>query len=413
MYDLVIIGSGPAGIAAARQANHYRLKTAIIDYTSGNFGGTCLNKGCIPAKYYLEQSKYKSDLKLIHQGKQDLIAQIKSSAISYLQRKGIDFLWGRAKFIDSNHLAVNSEEIEAKNIIVATGSIPQSIYSLDNQPAVFADDIFSHEELPDNILIVGAGYIGLETACFLHNLGKKVLVIEKEERILPSLDQYLSRRLQTILEKKGVAIRLSQDFIQYDRKQFDMIIYALGRRPNLADLDHKAAGLRQDDQGWLTVDERLHTSAENIFACGDITGQKLLAYVADKQGSIAVENIVGNDCLGDYYGLPECVFTQPQAAFVGILEEEAKKKNIAYKIIKSNFLRFSSAFLYSDTDGFIQVLFDKDDTIIGASVISQLAAELIGLFSFAIRQKTTISQLKKMLFIHPTLSEIISGLFDS
>ena len=409
MHKLAIIGAGPAGIEAAKEAILCGLKVVLIDSDFNSFGGTCLNKGCIPAKYYLNRSKYKTNLKDIYKEKEKMVDRIKVSVLDYLKRNGADIIWGRAEFVSSNTLKVSGSIVSAKNIVVAVGSSPKEIIPVDGKHVIFAESLFSFSELPDNFLIIGAGCVGLEMACLLKNLGKKVLVVEKEKRILPGFDKYLSVRLERILKKRGITIKVSQDISEYNLDDYNMVILSAGRKPNIEGLNCAKIGLFQVTAGWINIDRYLLTNIPGIYACGDITGRKLLAYVAERQGRLAVENILGHIRGEDYLGLAECVFTQPQAAFVGILEEEAKQKNIDYRILKTNFLKFSSADVYSDTDGFIEILVDSRGKIIGAGIISCCASELISIFSLAMRQGITLDQLKNATFIHPTLSEIITG----
>jgi len=261
--------------------------------------------------------------------------------------------------------------------------------------------------LPDNILIVGAGYVGIEIACLLRNFGKKVTVIEIARQILPGFDSQLARRLETILKRQGIVIDTGVDALKVNLDQFDLVVEALGRVPNLDSLKIKKANLETDKDGWLKTDKYLRSSQKHIYACGDVLGRKLLAYTAEYQGRLCVENIIGQRATEDYSGLPECVFSQPQLAKVGILEEEAKAKGINFKVVKSNFLKFSSSYVYGDRDGFIKFLIDDQEKIIGAGIISKSAAELISIFSLCIKNNLSAKDLKKCIFIHPTLSEIL------
>lgn len=413
MYEIAIIGAGAAGIEAAKLASKHRLRAILIDKGFDDFGGVCLNKGCIPAKYYLNLSRHNRDLHSIYNDKNSIVKKIKDPTLDFLKGEGVDILWGQARFADKNTIAIGDKRIEARNIIIATGSLPQEIIKTDNKKVICCDDIFSFSELPSKFLIVGAGVVGLEMACLLRNLDKEVLVIEKEDRILPKFDRALAERLKPILDRKDIKIKLSDDINNYDIEQFDMVVLATGRRPNLDELGCDSIGLAKNNEGWLDVDDTLKTNISSIWACGDTTGRKLLAYVATNQARICINNIVGNKKTEDYKGLAECVFTQPQIAFAGILKDEAEERGIECNVIKSNFFKFSSAYVYSDTNGFIQILVDSDGIIIGAGIISNIASELISIFSLAIRLELKISQLRELSFIHPTISEIIADVLKS
>ncbi len=411
MYDVAVIGAGAAGIEAAKRALRNKLKIILIDKDYESFGGTCLNKGCIPAKYYLNNSKHNEDLKSIYESKNKIIDGIKHSTLDYIKKQGVDVVWSDANFVGRNTINTAEGVIEASNIIIATGSHPFELIKVDREKVFFAEDIFSLSHLPQRFLIVGAGAVGLEIACFLNNLKKDVLVIEKEKSALPRFDKSLSTRLKIILERKGIKIKLNEDINNYNIDDFDMVLLSAGRKPNTDNLGIENAGLTQN-RGWITTDEYLKTNIDNIYACGDVTGDKLLAYIAEDHSRVAIDNISGAKRKVDYLGLAQSVFTQPQLAAVGMMEGEAKEKNIKYETVKSNFLRFSSAYAYSDTNGFIQVLFDKDESVLGAAVISNIASELISIFSLAIKHHIKISQIGSSTFIHPTLSEIIPKLLE-
>lgn len=405
MYDLAIIGAGAAGIAGAKFALKCGLKTALIESDRSSFGGICLNSGCIPTKFFLNRSKLNKSWEDSFKEKESVVEKIKTSLFNFLENQGVDVYWGEAQFLDKKTLNVKGVKVKAENIIIATGSIPKSI--LQHPKVIFSQDLFNQKKLPDKILIIGAGYIGIELASLMQNLGKTVYVVEKEKRILPNFDFHLANRLKIILEKKGIGIDTGKDVFDCNLDDFDMIISAVGRKPNIAKLRLEAVGLFCDAQGWIKTDRFMRTNIENIYACGDVNGKHLLAYAGEYQARLAIKNIRGDLSEEDYQGLPECVFSLPAIAKVGILEEEAKKNNLKYKIIKSNFLKFSSAYVYNDLDGFIEVLVNEEERIIGAGIISQAAGELINIFSLGIRNNLKLGDLKKCLFIHPTFSEII------
>lgn len=398
MYDLAIIGSGPAGISAAKSALIHGLKAVLIEKDQPSFGGTCMNSGCIPAKFLRSYSKNNKDWGQCLERKNQLLESIKVPLLQFFTKQKLDIVWGQAQFSGINSLSAAGKKIEAKNIIIATGSLPKI---LTKKGTISAQELYSLPVLPEKILIIGAGYIGIETASLLRGLGKEVTIIEKEKRILPFFDTYLSRRLETVLKKQGITIEtnVSDD---YDYKGFDLAVSSIGRTANISGL----TGIKLKD-GWVETDNNLKTSLDNVYACGDVNGKSLLAYVAEEQARNAVARIAGKPKLQSYSGLVECVFSYPAMAKVGILEDEAKQKGLEYRAIKSNFLKFSSAYIYRDLDGFIEVVLDTDDKIIGAGIISNLAGELIAILSLAIENKLGVADLKKCLFVHPTLSEII------
>jgi dihydrolipoamide dehydrogenase len=406
MYDIAIIGAGAAGIACAKEAIRYKLKTLLIDYSKDTFGGVCINKGCIPTKFYLNSAQKNKDWGIVTEDTKLIIEKIKRPTIDYLKKIGVDIVLGQATFIDKFTLKVNDKDISARNIIIASGSRPKNIFT--HEKAVFAEELFGYPNIAKNFLIIGAGFIGVEFASLLNRFDKNVTLIEKEDNILPNFNNQLAGRLRIILEKRGIKINTGQDAANIPNfDNFDKIILSVGRKPNIESLKIKDIGIECDKNGWIKTNNSLRTNVKNIYACGDVTGKKLLAYVAQYQAGVCLANIAGKKQTEDYSILPECVFSIPQIAQVGINEDQAKSKNLKYKILRSNFLKFSSAYVYGDTDGFMQVVVGQKDTIIGASVISDFAAELINIFSLALKHKITASKLKKSFFIHPTLSEII------
>ncbi|MFA5007734.1 MAG: NAD(P)/FAD-dependent oxidoreductase [Candidatus Omnitrophota bacterium] len=409
MYDLAIIGSGAAGLAGARYALKHGLKTILFDRSRDNFGGTCLNRGCIPTKFFLNSSKLGKAWQESFNKKNDIIGKIKKDSLNFLEKAGIAVCFSGVSFIDEHTLLAGNEKIEAKNIIIATGSKPKVL--LTHPKCISAEEFFSEPVIGDNFLIIGAGYIGIEFSSLLNNFKKRVTLIEKQEEILPFFDSAIARRLRVILEKRGIKIETSADLKNYDLNSYDKVILAVGRQPDTGGLDIEKTGLFFEKGGWIKTDEKCETNIKNIYACGDITGKRLLAYVAEAQAEAVVKNIMGITEGLDYRAIADCVFSIPQIARIGICETEAKNKNLKYKILKTNFLKFSSSYVYDDQDGFMQVIVGEEDKIIGASIISNQAAELINIFSYAIQNNLTTNSFKKCFFIHPTISEIIPALF--
>ena len=337
--------------------------------------------------------------------------QIKAPLLAFLEKQGLTFIWGQVQFVDKNTLNIEEQKITAKNIIIATGASPKSI--LTHPKVVFAKDLFDQETLPDKLLILGGGYIGMELVSLFNNLGKAAHVVEKESQILLSFERSLVKRLRIILEKKEIKIQTGKDAHEANLDEFDLVVSALGNAPNTTGLKLESIGLATNEEGWIKTDSFMRTNIENIYACGDVTGKKLLAYVAEYQAHICISNIIGQKTQEDYHGLAECVFSQPAMAQVGMLEDQAKDRGIKYKVVQSNFLRYSAPYVYNDRDGFIKIIFDENDRIIGAGIISQSAAELINMLSLAIKNNLKLADLKKCVFIHPTLSEIIPLLLNS
>ena len=407
MFDLAVIGAGAAGIALTKLALKNKLKVVLIEKDPSAFGGTCINRGCIPTKFLLNSSHYSQDWETLVSQKDALIKKIKEPLLAFLEKNGIQILWGRAAFVDEHTLSVDGKIINAKNIVIATGSSPRQIIQSDN--ALAGEEFLARPSLPSNALIVGAGYIGIEFATLLNSFKRTVTVIEKEDRILPFMDSGLAQRLSLVLQKKGIKIATSADASKVDPNSFDLVVTSVGRTANIDALALDKAGV-VIERGFIKVDSRMRTNTSHIYACGDANGRKMLAYVAEYQAYVCLANIMGQETHEDYAGIAECVFSIPQIAKVGMLIDEAKQKNLKVKVIQSNFFKYSSAYVYEDTEGFMQVVLGEDDTLLGAAIISNKASELISVFSLAIRKKLKLSDLQSCFFIHPTLSEIIPSL---
>ncbi len=408
MYELAIIGAGASGTACAKKALAAGLKTVLFEKDKNSFGGTCLNLGCIPTKFFLTSLKSSSDWKSTQKKCLEAIDKIKQPLLSSLEKSGLDIKWGNVEFIDANTLKCGNDTYQAKNIVIATGSQPQRI--INHPKATAAQDLFKKEGIGKKVLIVGAGYIGVEFASLLNGFGAEVIVVEKLPQILPFYDATLSKRLRVILERKGIKFNTGKSLEDFNLDSFDEIVLATGRTPDLESLKVQNADIEIDKCGWIKTDEYMRTNIENIYACGDATGKQMLAYTGEYQAGLCIANIKGEKRCEDYSVLPQCVFSKPSFAKVGILEDEAKNKGINYRLLKTNFLKSSSSYVYGDTDGFIQILVDENEKIIGAAIISDIAAELIHLFSLCIEANVSLNQLKKAHFIHPTVSEIIAPL---
>ncbi|MCK5289072.1 MAG: NAD(P)/FAD-dependent oxidoreductase, partial [Candidatus Omnitrophica bacterium] len=253
MYDIAIIGAGAAGIACSKSAIENGLKVLLIEIGKSSFGGTCLNKGCIPTKFLLNSSKKQKTWKDSFIEKNEIVEKIKEPLFKFLESKGVDIILDKCSFLDNKTLDVGGKEVKAKNIIIATGSLPKTI--INHPKIIFADDIFTNSVLPDKILIIGAGAIGIEFASMCNNFGKSVVMVEKEKLILPTFDSYFSKRLKMLLQKKGIKIETDKSASDLDLNDFDMIISAVGRIPNIENLKIENSGVSCDELGWIKTDK--------------------------------------------------------------------------------------------------------------------------------------------------------------
>jgi dihydrolipoamide dehydrogenase len=426
-YDLAIIGAGWAGFNAALRARDLGLKVALID--KSDLGGTCLNKGCIPTKALIQSAKTLSLIKKannfgvhpehiqikfseVQARKNKLILQLRQGMNSLL--KGIDYFNSEAILLDKNTVDLKGDKVNSKYILIATGSRPYELPVLpfDAKIVISSDDILDIGEMPGSILIIGAGVIGCEFASLFSILGSKVKMIEKLPRILANEDLDVSKKAELIFKKKGIEINTNTDSENFNIRGFDLVLVSVGRIPNTKSLGLANLGIMTEKEKIIT-DDYLKTNIPNIYAAGDCTGKIMLAHFASYQGKVAAENIFKDcSCKADNTVIPNCIFTEPEIASVGLSEEIAKAKGLDIKIDKFDFMASGMARILEESEGFIKVISDKSsEKIIGASIIGPRATELIALFTLAVSCGLKRKDIKDTVFAHPTLSESIGELF--
>jgi len=424
MYDLAIIGAGWAGFSAAQEAKKLGLKVILIE--KDEIGGTCLNRGCIPTKTLIQSAKVHSlfkksakfgieitDSKInfseIQKRKEAIVKQLGKGMQSMLG--DITFLKGVAQFISTEELLVGENKIKAKYIIIATGSKPIELADLkfDGKKIISSDDILNLNSIPDLLLIIGGGVIGCEFASLFSILGTEVTIVELMPQLLPQEDKEIAKKLEALFKKKGIKVNTNTDAKTINLGNYERVLLSIGRTPEIKNLNLEKIGI-QTEKNKIVTNEYMNTNIPNIFAAGDCTGGKLLAHLAAHQGVTAVKNIYqpGHSKQIEPHLIPNCIFTEPEIASIGITEEEAKNKGIESKTSKFDFLGSGMARILDETEGFIKIVSDKiTDDILGASIIGPKATELIGIVTLAIQTHLKLSQLQNTIFAHPTLSESI------
>ncbi|MFH1441820.1 MAG: dihydrolipoyl dehydrogenase [Candidatus Omnitrophota bacterium] len=426
-YDLVIIGAGWAGFNAAIKAKQAGLKTALIE--NEQVGGTCLNRGCIPTKTLIQSAKVfnlikKSKIFSIETSepkinfsellaRKDKIVQELRQGMEFML-KGVDIFKGQAEFLTSNQIKIGQDQLNSKSVIIATGSKPRCVKTLkfDQKKIVSSDDLLVLKEIPKSLLVIGGGVIGCEFASLFHRLGSQVCIIEKKEQLLPGEDKDLSRKLESLFKKKGIKVVTNAEVsdAKFGINNYELVLVSVGRAPQIENLGLEKIGI-ETEFGAIKTDEYLRTNIAHIFAAGDCTGQIMLAHFAAYQGKAAVENVISGNNLRKCGNsiVPNCIFTDPEAASVGINEEKAELKGIKLKINKFDFLGSGMARILDEKDGFIKIFSDeKDGRVLGASIIGPYATELVNIFSLAITNSLHISQIQETIFTHPSLSESIA-----
>ena len=424
MYDLTIVGCGWAGFNAALRARDLGLKVCLIE--KEQVGGTCLNLGCIPTKaliqsakvyaltkksplFGIEASNPKIDFNKIQERKDKIIQQLRSGMQFML--KNIDFLNAEAKILSAEEIEAGGKTIKTKFILIATGSRPieLSTFKFDGKKILSSNEILNLKEIPESLLIVGGGVIGCEFASLFSILGSQVTIAEKMPQLLPGEDGEVAKKIESLFKKKGIKVNTDTDANTLNAADYNLILVCVGRAPKTEGLGLEKIGVKLD-KNKILVDEYLKTNVNNIYAAGDCTGKTMLAHFAAYQGIIAAENTAHADRLqkADNANIPNCVFTDPEISSVGLNEDMAKNKGIDININKFDFLGLGMARITDETEGFLKIISDKKTgRVLGASIIGPRATELIATLTLAASTQLKISQLKSIIFAHPTFSEAI------
>lgn len=408
MYDVIILGAGPGGVSAAQEAIKNNLSVLLID--ENRLGGTCLNRGCIPTKFFIKNFNKNVDVASVLAAKDKLINSISTALEKQLIKDGVEVLKAKASFKNANTVIAGDKDYQAKKIIIATGSSARSL-DLNGVQSISPEALLSSDFLAESYLVIGGGVIGIEYALLLRQLDKNVTVIEKEDRILAGFDKDIVKKVEQLLKRNKVKLFCGDTSEPINYSEFDAVVVAVGRIPNSSNLNLANAEI-DNINGWIAQDEFLRTNQENIYACGDIAGKNLFAYTAEHEGKYIISHILGENKKYDPGPVAKCIYGQISVAAVGLIEEELIDSEVKYNKVIKNFIAYPAAHVYDDKQGMIKVLYDDDDYVLGAHIVSKYAAELIGYFSLAIKQKITVSELAEMLYLHPSVAEIISKIWE-
>jgi dihydrolipoamide dehydrogenase len=421
MYDIIIIGSGPAGHTAALEAAKNKLKTLLIEKEKSRMGGTCLNEGCIPLKGLLHHSLHDKDYHSIINRVMKRVEILREGLRSRITAAGIDIVEGAARFISENQIECSGTVYTAKIFIIASGSSPKRIF---NQTNVYSPEkIFSFESVPGKALVIGGGVIGCEYASFLNNIGVAVDIAEVMPTILFGQDEEGVRTLSREFKKRKITLHegctikkiTESGKVTFDAAEtefsavYDCIIEATGRMVNTASLNLESAGIAVDEKGFIPVNQFMATVNPNVYACGDCISSPMLAYTAVKEAETAVSHICGkNPSAIDYTKIPLLTFSSPQFGSVGINQSDAASTGIDYLIKKYYFKALGKSFVEEKDSGFIKLVIDKQkDSIIGAIVVGDEALEVINELSLIINCGITNEQILAAMHVHPSYNEII------
>jgi dihydrolipoamide dehydrogenase len=449
-YDLVVIGTGPGGYVCAIRAAQLGMKVAVVE-KNATLGGTCLNIGCMPSKALLHASEMfeeaahsfakmgvsvstpKLDLPSMMNFKQQGIdGNVKG--VDFLMKKNkIDVLRGTGKILGAGKLEVTaagkSQTVETKNIVIATGSDVAKLkgIEIDEKRIVSSTGALSLEKVPEKLLIVGAGVIGLELGSVWHRLGAEVMVVEFLDRILPGMDGEIAKQFQRILEKQGFVLKLSSKVTSIDTSskmlgvkvepaaggaaetiEADVVLVCIGRVPYTEGLGLKEAGVALDNRGRVQIDPHFATTVKGIYAIGDVVAGPMLAHKAEDEGVAVAEIIAGQAGHVNYDVIPGVVYTTPEVSSVGKTEEELKQAGIAYTVGKFPFTANGRSKVNQTTEGFVKVLADaKTDRVLGVHIVGREAGEMIHEAAVLMEFGGSAEDLARTCHAHPTRSEAI------
>ena len=453
MYDIIVIGSGPAGYVAAIRASQLGLKTACIEKSSKNnkpqLGGTCLNIGCIPSKALLDSShryadalnhfsehgikvsKPKIDISQMMERKNKIVSQLTSGVAGLLKANKVSQITGSAKIIDSNNVEVTNEDnielLKTKNIIIATGSMPIDIpvAELDNKNIVDSTGALEFKAVPKTLGIIGAGIIGLELGSVWSRLGSKVTILEAMDDFLPMADSKISDDVLKEFNKQGLNINLgckvtatksneknvTVNFTNNGKQSeltFDKLIVAVGRKPYTNNLLDESCGLSVDQNGFISVNDFCETQIKNIWAVGDVVRGPMLAHKASEEGIMVAERIAGNQVEMEYDLVPSVIYTHPEVAWVGKNEKELNDAGVEFKTGSFPFAASGRALATGESTGFVKVIADKrTDTILGVHAFGPAAADIVQQGVVAMEFGASAEDLGLTIFSHPTVSEAL------
>jgi dihydrolipoamide dehydrogenase len=442
-FDVIFLGGGSGGYVGAIRAVDLGKKVCIVE--ERELGGTCLNRGCIPTKALLRSAEifnyikegtvfgikvdsYGYDVDGIYNWKENVVKKLLSGIEYLLKSRNVVVKKGRGKILDNQTIELETnngkERIKGDNIVIATGSEPAIIpsFKIDGVNILTSDDALKLREIPKDIVIVGAGAIGIEFANFYNAFGTKVTIVEMMPQVVPTLkDKKIATLLQRILNKKGIEIKTGSKIENIEIKnekvystlstgetlESEKVLISIGRKLNSDNIGLENVGIKTEN-GRIIVDDSLRTNVENIYAIGDVIGGLLLAHKAMKEGEVVAEIIAGENKKMDYRVLPWAIFSTPEIASVGLTEEEAKEQGIEVLTGEFPFTANGKAVSMNSTDGMVKVVArKKDKVLIGAQIVGPEASIMIAELALAIKNNLTLDDIADTIHTHPTLPEVI------
>ncbi len=449
IFDVAVIGAGPGGYVAAIRAAQLGKKVALIE-KSPRLGGTCLNVGCIPSKALLVSSELvhtlehgledhgiragevSFDLDAMMARKDRVVRELTDGVASLMKRNKITVVTGHGRLVAADQIRVQTsdgtQDIQASAIILAPGSVPVELPFLpfDGERIIDSTGALSLEQVPEHLVVIGAGAVGLELGSVWHRLGAQVTVVEMLRQVTPFADRQLASQLERALKKQGMGFRLkttlsaatlTDDGVELTLESAkgkveiltaDRVLVAVGRRPHAVGLGLEATGIELDESGRIPVDGSLQTQVPGIYAIGDVVAGPMLAHKAEEEGVAAAESIAGRSVAVEHALIPSVVYTEPELATVGLTEVQAKEQGIRVTSGKFLFRANGRAKAMGAEDGMVKVMADAaTGALLGVQIVGPCASELIGEATVALSRGATADELARTIHAHPTLSEAV------
>jgi len=457
--DVLVIGAGPGGYVAAIRAGQLDLDVTLVEKDA--YGGTCLNHGCIPSKAMITAADVAHeagnaeemgvhadpavDLAQMVDWKDGVVDQLTGGVEKLNKASGVNLMEGQAEFADENSVRVGhdgegqgSETVEFEHAIIATGSRPIEIpgFSYDDEPVLDSRQALALDSLPERLVVVGAGYIGMELSTVFAKLGTDVTVVEMLDSVLPGYESDLARPVKKRAEELGIdfhfgrtatgweetddGIRVSTEPMDEEVAEAeadggaaetfdaDNVLVAVGRQPVTDTLNLEAVGIETNDDGFIETDDRARTEQDHVFAVGDVAGEPMLAHKGSKEGQVAAEFIAGEPAALDYQAIPAAVFTDPEIGTVGLTEAEAEEDGFDTVVGEFPFRASGRALTTGESDGFVRVVADEESGfLLGAQIVGPEASELIAELGLAIEMGATLEDVAATVHTHPTLAEAV------
>lgn len=444
--DVVVIGGGPGGYVCAIRAAQLGLKTVLVE--RDQLGGICVAYGCIPSKALISMAKLyekakegasfgivadgiRVDLPALQKWKAGVVSTLEAGVAALCRGNKVQVIEGSAEVIDARRVKVmtssGTEEVITKHLVIATGSRAISLpgFEFDGRLVLSSTEALALENVPESILVVGGGYIGLEICGVYQKLGSKVTIVELTDQLLPGTEPDLVRLPQRNLEKKGAKILLKSKVLSLEKGggavkarvstptgevvvEASVVLVSVGRQPQTAEMNLVGIGVKTDTKGYIVTDERMKTSAEGVYAIGDVRGQPLLAHKAMKEGAVAAEVIAGLPSAADWKTVPWAIFTDPEIAGVGLTEKAAVEAGLQVKRSRFSFGALGRALAAGEGEGFVRIISDaKTGLVLGVQIVGPEASNLISEAALAIEMGATVEDLALTIHPHPTLPEAI------